>query len=238
MILLLKMLLAHFIGDFLLQPASWVAAKETNKLRSPLLYCHLLVHGLLTLLFLGELALWPLALLVMLVHGCIDVAKIYSQVESTRVRWFFLDQTLHLISLIAIWLLWFHPLPAGLLSQYSGPLWIWLFALLLLTVVTGIFIQVAMWPWTRTLPGSVNDSLPNAGRYIGYLERVFILIFILTGHWESIGFLITAKSVFRFGDLKEAKNRKLTEYILIGTLLSFGAAILISLGTRWLLTLI
>jgi len=37
--------------------------------------------------------------------------------------------------------------------------------------------------------------------------------------------LIAAKSVFRFGDLRESKNRKLTEYILIGTLLSFGIAI-------------
>jgi hypothetical protein len=40
-----------------------------------------------------------------------------------------------------------------------------------------------------------------------------------------IGFLLAAKSVFRFGDLTRAKNRKLTEYILIGTLLSFLIAI-------------
>ncbi|MDK2969458.1 MAG: hypothetical protein PWQ65_561, partial [Bacteroidota bacterium] len=37
--------------------------------------------------------------------------------------------------------------------------------------------------------------------------------------------LVAAKSVFRFGDLKDSGNRKLTEYILIGTLLSFGIAI-------------
>jgi len=47
--------------------------------------------------------------------------------------------------------------------------------------------------------------------------------------WQAIGFLIAAKSVFRFGDLSRAKDRKLTEYILIGTLLSFGFAILIGL---------
>jgi hypothetical protein len=41
-----------------------------------------------------------------------------------------------------------------------------------------------------------------------------------------VGFLITAKSVFRFGNLKESKDRQLTEYILIGTLLSFGIAII------------
>jgi hypothetical protein len=56
------------------------------------------------------------------------------------------------------------------------------------------------------------------------LERLFVFLFVVTGHWEGIGFLLAAKSVFRFGDLKESKDRKLTEYILIGTLLSFGFA--------------
>jgi len=38
---------------------------------------------------------------------------------------------------------------------------------------------------------------------------------------------LAAKSIFRFGDLKEAKDRKLTEYVLVGTLLSFGIALLV-----------
>lgn len=71
-----------------------------------------------------------------------------------------------------------------------------------------------------------NESLKDAGRYIGMLERMLVFVFIITNHWEAVGFLITAKSVFRFGDLKESKHRKLTEYILIGTLISFGIAIL------------
>jgi hypothetical protein len=49
------------------------------------------------------------------------------------------------------------------------------------------------------------------------------------GYFDAIGFLLAAKSIFRFGDLKEAKDRKLTEYVLIGTLLSFGIALLIGL---------
>jgi hypothetical protein len=67
--------------------------------------------------------------------------------------------------------------------------------------------------------------LPNAGKYIGILERLLVFTFVVLGHWEAIGFLVAAKSVFRFGDLKESGNRKLTEYILIGTLLSFGIAV-------------
>ncbi|EPR73592.1 hypothetical protein ADIWIN_1622 [Winogradskyella psychrotolerans RS-3] len=74
-----------------------------------------------------------------------------------------------------------------------------------------------------------NESLKDAGNYIGVLERLLVFVFVVLGHWEAVGFLITAKSVFRFGDLTASKERKLTEYILIGTLISFGIAIITSL---------
>jgi hypothetical protein len=83
-----------------------------------------------------------------------------------------------------------------------------------------------------------GTSLKNAGRYIGILERVFAFAFILMGQWSAIGLLIAAKSVFRFGDLNKGKNRKLTEYVLIGTLLSFGLAILGGLGYNYFSTLL
>jgi len=47
--------------------------------------------------------------------------------------------------------------------------------------------------------------------------------------------LIAAKSIFRFSDLSRSKDRKLTEYVLIGTLLSYGLAIMIALGALWAL---
>ena len=75
-----------------------------------------------------------------------------------------------------------------------------------------------------------KESLKNAGKYIGILERLFVFIFVISGNWVGIGFLLAAKSVFRFGDLKESNDRKLTEYILIGTLLSIGIAMAIGMG--------
>jgi len=33
-IILIKLVIAHLIGDFFLQPASWVKDKETKKLKS------------------------------------------------------------------------------------------------------------------------------------------------------------------------------------------------------------
>lgn len=78
--------------------------------------------------------------------------------------------------------------------------------------------------WSKALHKASEASLQSAGKYIGILERIFVFTFVVTDNWEGIGFLLAAKSVFRFGDLKESKERELTEYILIGTLLSFGIA--------------
>ncbi|HBQ55653.1 MAG TPA: DUF3307 domain-containing protein, partial [Porphyromonadaceae bacterium] len=101
------------------------------------------------------------------------------------------------------------------------------------TVVCGIGIQVLLTNWTKDICLDKEKSLPNAGRYIGILERLLVFLFVVLGRWEAIGFLIAAKSVFRFGDLKDSRNRKLTEYILIGTLLSFGIAIVTGILTLY-----
>ena len=61
----------------------------------------------------------------------------------------------------------------------------------------------------------------------------FVFYFVVSVNFEAIGFLLAAKSIFRFGDLKEAKDRKLTEYVLIGTLLSFGIALLTGILVKY-----
>ena len=78
--------------------------------------------------------------------------------------------------------------------------------IVLLTKPTSIIIRNIISIWTPEKKAKDN-SLENAGNYIGILERLFIFCFILTNHFEAIGFLLAAKSIFRFGDLKEAKDR-------------------------------
>lgn len=57
--ILIKLILAHLIGDFFLQPASWVKEKEKSKLKSPKLYLHVLIHIALLFLILWDVSLWP-----------------------------------------------------------------------------------------------------------------------------------------------------------------------------------
>jgi hypothetical protein len=59
---------------------------------------------------------------------------------------------------------------------------------------------------------------------------------MLIGQYSAIGFLIAAKSIFRFsGKMENEKDRMQAEYILIGTLISFLFAILTGLGAIYLL---
>ncbi len=59
--------------------------------------------------------------------------------------------------------------------------------------------------------------------------------FIYTGNVEGIGFLLAAKSVFRFGELNRTQDIKVTEYVLIGTFVSFTIAIVLGFGAKWLI---
>lgn len=226
MIVFVKLLLAHLIGDFLLQPISWVKDKEEKKHKSIYLYLHIFLHFILAWILIGEQEFGFYALGLAVLQGLIDFLKLHYQTSKTKRNWFSIDQILHLIVLIVITLLYTktHLEFKNLGNQF----WIILTALILLTNPTSIIIKNIISIWT---PENKNKdkSLQNAGNYIGIIERLFIFSFILTGHFEAIGFLLAAKSIFRFGDLKEAKDRKLTEYVLIGTLLSFGIALLIGL---------
>lgn len=225
MILLIKLLLAHMIGDFMLQPKSWVKAKEKRKLKAYQLYLHVMLHGLLIMLLVLDWTFLPWAALISFTHGIIDVTKLFLQKDKSKRSYFFIDQIAHVISIYLIysWYRGYTEIDVTLLSDSNFLL---ATIIVFLTAPTSFIIKMFISKWTSHTEDDVKESLEDAGMYIGIFERLFIFVFVITKHWEAIGFLLAAKSVFRFGDLREPKDRNLTEYILIGTLVSFGIAIL------------
>ena len=73
-----------------------------------------------------------------------------------------------------------------------------------------------------------DNELPNAGKVIGVLERLLTLTFIVINQYEAVGFLIAAKSILRYRNDETLK----TEYVLIGTMLSFGIATILGIITN------
>jgi hypothetical protein len=230
MLLFLKFMLAHILGDFVFQPEKWVKDKEEKKVKSVRLYLHISVHAVLLLLILqfNLKEYWLGFILIIVSHYLFDLLKIYVQNKKTKRIWFFIDQVLHLLILVFAFLL-YTDFTFSLKSIFTDKNLLLTIAILLVTYVSAIIIKMIITQWNPESKKENDDSLAKAGRYIGILERLFIFIFVVTNHWQAIGFLLAAKSVFRFGDLTASKDRKLTEYILIGTLLSFGLALLIGI---------
>ncbi len=222
----IQLIFAHLLGDFILQPDSWVAEKEGKKLKSGYLYLHALIHTVLSFILLWNTELWWIALTVGISHLMIDAAKLSFQTVKNKKGWFFFDQALHFLVIAGVSLYCqefnFEFLRnKELLKIVAGAIF--------LTSPASVFIRILLSSWTpvpETAGNIQTESLSNAGKYIGILERLLVFIFIMVNHWEGVGFMVAAKSVFRFSDLAQAKQRKLTEYVLIGTLLSFGMAVL------------
>lgn len=223
-LLIIKLLISHSVGDFVLQPKKWVDDKKQKKYKSVFLYIHILIHTLTLFIILKfDWNYWLAYIIIPVSHYIIDLIKINLENDNNSRTLFLIDQLAHLV-IISVIVFLYEPYQIDFNILYSIKSLILAFALISITSIASVVIKVIMSHWE--VEGN-NESLENAGKYIGVLERLFVFGFIVLNQWQAIGLLIAAKSVFRFGDLSKARDRKLTEYILIGTLLSFGMAILI-----------
>lgn len=222
--LLLRLLIAHFVGDFLLQRKAWIIQRQQKHWKAGFLYLHVAIIGVLTYLLSGIYSNIWIPVLVMITHYSIDLWKTYS---GDGLKNFVLDQILHLAIVAGAW--YFYLFPNIDLAGYVE------FAVTnqkFLTIVlanifviwpAGYLIAKITQPWQDQI--GKNKGLVDAGRWIGMTERILILTFVLIDQFTGIGFLIAAKSILRFSDIKNAEDRKEAEYILLGTMVSFIVAI-------------
>ena len=227
-----KLILSHLLTDFVLQPASWVEQRKRKHFASPKLYLHVLVTAGLALLFIGW-HYWGVAVIILITHLLIDGWKSY---RPDAIRFFLIDQLLHLGVIGGCWLVTFQywGIWADLCRRLDtdGNLWIVSAAFVFVTAPAGVLIGQLTRRWSGKIVDPGN-SLVNAGKWIGMLERVIVLVLVLQGQYSAIGLLVTAKGIIRFSE-KDRQEIK-TEYLVIGTLLSIGIAILTGLAVKLLL---
>ena len=150
---------------------------------------------------------------------------------------FLFDQIAHIIIIIAIsiWLTDNLQLTNSVMALLTNSKALWVIAgYLIILNPSAVFIRMMLERITNHF--SSDGSLPLAGQSIGMLERVLMLTFILLDQFAGLGFLIAAKSVFRFGDLSASKDKKLTEYVMLGTLLSVSVTLFVGLGINYLIS--
>ncbi|RMD57899.1 hypothetical protein D6833_13465 [Candidatus Parcubacteria bacterium] len=221
---------ARVFADFLLQQFRHTPEKDTIKQVLGAGF----VHGLSAYLLLGDKsAIWAIPLFAVL-HVC--TRSICSN-DSSDPRFYLLHWILHslLILYLAVLFQSLHVTCYWLVVWGTDFLYVLIILTgFILTVFTsGIYVELALLPFLPALRGTDSDQggLRNGGRLIGRLERALIFLFTLSGNLMAVGFLFTAKSVLRFGDLKQGSDRAEREYIIIGTLYSFFLALLIALAT-------
>ncbi len=229
----IPLLTAHLIGDFLIQNDESVQ-KKTNLWG---LVKHGLVITFLSYLFLGILPAWRIVLGILFSHILLDAWKIRT-VRGTALSRFVIDQGIHIL------ILFFISAAAGV--RYSGYAGIWSASfgwkyLAVMSFIAGVLISVYALSFIVELvldslglqkDGVVNGDLQGGGRIIGYLERGLIFLFIIMDYPAGIGFLVAAKSIFRFGELTAPDRRRQAEYIIIGTLLSILLGTTVAVLTR------
>ena len=244
MIEFLLLLLAHILADFYWQPTSWVVDKKEKSFRSKYLYYHI---GIVVITSYAFLAQWtnPLpAIVIGVIHGVIDIIKLEFDSKGSA-TWFVADQLAHIITLAIVAILLTSNLSVGFdtlktwlytpktLSLLSG-------ALLCLSPIS-FLVGILTKPWRdelETLVPDANDTPANAGRWIGMSERLLIFVFVVVSQFSAIGFLIAAKSLLRYndknttGDIPPAYISKKSEYVLVGTLMSYTCAIAIALSVK------
>lgn len=229
-LVLLRLMAAHIFADFMLQPYAWISEKRANGWRSPSLFYHAAVVGVLTWIFLWDFSEFLLPLVIMVTHFLIDWWKVTSR---DTVLTFVADQAAHIVIIIAGWMIYTNSTEQVLAASEalitSWPFWVIFVSYLIISRPAGYLIAAMTRKWQEELDRDGDNShsgLENAGMWIGLTERFIILTFILLNQFAAIGFLIAAKSVFRFsGRMETNRDRKETEYILIGTLISFIFAI-------------
>jgi hypothetical protein len=219
---------AHLLSDFIFQ-SNWIA---TRKINLNVLLLHLAIIFVVTACLLGDLHLAILGTIVV-THGLMDFVK--ARFLPDTLFSFMFDQAVHIGVLAALALAYPGAYADGVWPIVLGPSdALYLKAAIvvagfILCVYTGAHaIRLFTAPFRAELPEDQFEGLAKGGLYIGCLERAVVFIFVIAGQTLSVGFLITAKSLLRFGDIKDADHRKMAEYIIIGTFASFGWALLVS----------
>ena len=232
--LLLKFVLVHLLCDFVFQTKKIVLHKQQHGAASIWLYLHCLLHGAGVWLISGNLQWWWLLPAVSVSHFFIDWWKTK---RPSSLAAFLADQAAHLLILfiLYIYIRYTRADIENIFIKYWNNPKIWAIACGYIAVLlpTSFVLQLATKNWRNDLlkhdAPILKDSLKDAGKWIGMLERSIILTCILSGRYEGIGILIGAKSILRFNDLKGEHSQRQTEYVLIGTLLSFIIAIVIGI---------
>lgn len=233
------LILGHVLGDFYFQ-SDRMARRKKREMK--VLAKHCLIYCFSIFLCSFWFVPWMrkdvyicYLFAILILHALIDYGKSHLKAKGNQCFWFFIDQGTHLVLLLG---------PAGGFAG-TGVIELWgnaidcsrfkpavavLICILLCGEPASIFVKTVFQDLkdrdkdmgTLKLTAQERDTPDRAGAAIGVLEREIIFILGIMNQFSAIGFVLAAKSLARFEQLK---NKGFAERYLIGTLLSALIAI-------------
>lgn len=219
---LAALFLAHVLADYVFQSSAMVDTKS----KPETLFLHFLIVLLTAMAATGQVAS-PAIYALALVHVAIDAIKV--KVFSDKFLPHLADQALHLLTL-AIFAKAAPDIYAT--GAYGDIAWmpkLMLYAagLIYVTRAGGFAVGKLM---AEFGDNPIKESLDKGGFWIGLLERGLIFLLLIGDMAGGIGFLVAAKSVLRFEATQDGKK---AEWVIIGTLASFGWALAVTLAVMF-----
>lgn len=246
------LLCVHLLGDFYFQTQKMADKKQSQFFWT---VCHCLIYGacsgLLFCFFLPGMKLRYILAFIS-AHAVIDIVKyavcrfLRNRHQSTgliespcgRRNVFLIDQAVHLITILGI-SYWLRETDITLLyrdgfgiffDSFNMPEAIflkWVAVLLLIHKPVNILIANVLSGYKPSDKQDPEGADRKAGRMIGTLERIIMVIFISIGQYSAVGLVLTAKSIARYDRI--SKDQVFAEYYLLGTLLSTICAVIVAL---------
>lgn len=76
----------------------------------------------------------------------------------------------------------------------------------------------------------MSNHCDATGRWVGYLERALITLFVATGHTTETVFIFATKAAFMgYRMPKDGDGKQTAEYMMIGTMASYITAVVLGL---------
>ena len=221
--LIVLQLIAHLLYDFVFQPAEWSNNKKSSLFSAFHAY-HVLIVFLFSYILSFDPGFWTGALVLAFLHLLTDMSKSFLHIKNRSRNLFFIDQVVHLISIVLVVVAYSRLYSINFIFELDLFILAVAAGFILCSKPSNVLIKNIFISFSIETPGDghgiENDGgLPNAGKLIGISERYLALALIILGQYPAVGLIIAAKSILRLNSTQKS------EYVLVGTLLSFAIAV-------------
>lgn len=231
--MVVAMLLAHLVGDFILQ---WngLAYWKSRDLKG------VIVHSLIVAIVTAAAALlfepfwWQGVLFISATHFVIDAAQFYIRLPVSAMARFLIDQVLHLTFIFAALIAGGYLHPTLETAVYGSMLqqdktWVLLLGYAFLTMPAWVLLNFLSY---HLICGKAPDFHGGKDKYLSMLERLLMATLVLLGQFLLVPLVAVPRLILYWPQLRQLERRQL---YVVELLASVTTAVVVGVGLRLLI---